>query len=125
MTPLRVMVVEDERVVAMELERVLERMGCVVCASVASGQAALEASESCELDLVFMDITIEGAMDGIETSLRLRQRRNIPVVFCSSYSRTLRHRAESTDAAGYLQKPLDHDALAAVLCKVRGARGRA
>jgi len=107
-----ILVVEDEAVVAMELQRTLRHMGYEVPATAASGDEAVQlASERCP-DLVLMDIRIAGARDGIETAATLRERFGLPVVFLTAYAddETLA-RAKRTEPLGYLVKPVRDDEL--------------
>ena len=103
----RILVVEDEPIVALDLQLRLEKMGYHVPAVVASGEAALDAAGTVAPDLALMDINLEGEMDGVEAAERLAERQ-IPVVFLTAYSndRTL-ERAKVTGPYGYLLKPFE------------------
>ena len=62
----KVLIVEDESIVAMELERYLRRQGYEECARAESGEEALEMAEKFRPDVVLMDIRLNGALDGLE-----------------------------------------------------------
>src|SRR5919106_4222509 len=102
----RIMVVEDERIIALHLRQQLEKLGYQVVGVVASGEQALERVRELKPDVVLMDIHIEGELDGIETAARLPEDLQIPVVYLTAYSEeaTLA-RARATRPYGYLLKP--------------------
>lgn len=102
----RVLVVEDERIVARNLERRLAELGYEVAGSVASGEEALELAERTQPDVVLMDIHLAGAVDGMEAARRVWQRLQIPVVYVTAYADadTL-DEAKATEPYGYVVKP--------------------
>ena len=106
MQPTRIMVVEDERIVALHLRQQLSNLGYQVVGMVASGKQALEKVHELEPDVMLMDIHIEGELDGIETAARIPEDLQIPVVYLTAYSEeaTLA-RARATKPYGYLLKP--------------------
>lgn len=112
----RVMVVEDERIVALNLKQRLVRLGYEVTAVVTSGAKALEAVGANPPDIVLMDIHIDGDIDGIETAARIPSELNIPVVYLTAYSEeaTL-ERARQTRPYGYLLKPFSERELHATM----------
>lgn len=114
--PARVLIVEDERITALNLEQRLTRFGYQVCGTVANGRAALAKAVTERPDIVLMDINIEGDMDGIETASHLRSSHGVPVIYLSAYSEdaTLA-RARQTQAYGYLLKPFSERELHATL----------
>lgn len=101
-----IMVVEDERVVAKDLEETLTRLGYDVVATTASGEECLRLAPVGKLDLVLMDVRIKGSLDGIETAARLKAQMDVPVIYLTAYAddETL-SRARCTEAHGYLLKP--------------------
>ncbi|MCA1960397.1 MAG: response regulator [Desulfomonile sp.] len=102
----QIMVVEDEVVVAMELQSKLTSMGYVVAAATGSGEDAVEKAGELRPDLVLMDIQLAGDLDGIEAAQRIRQLYDIPVVFLTAHAdeKTLQ-RAKLSEPFGYLIKP--------------------
>jgi CheY-like chemotaxis protein/signal transduction histidine kinase len=102
----RIMLVEDERIVALNLKRKLEAMGYQISASVISGEKVLEMLPTNSPDIILMDINIHGAFDGIETAARIPKDLRIPVIYLTAYSgdETL-ERARATKPYGYLVKP--------------------
>lgn len=111
-----ILVVEDERIVALEMRMTLGRMGHRVCGHAPSGEEALQACDRERPDLVLMDIMLEGGLDGIETARILRERHGIPVIYCTAYTDadTLR-RALDTKPCGFLSKPVDISELRALI----------
>jgi signal transduction histidine kinase len=104
----RIMVVEDEAIVAMDLLHRLQSLGYDVSGTVASGEDAVEKASEIKPDLVLMDIMLNGKMSGIETAARLRQHWGIPVIYLTAYSdaQTV-EMAKHTEPSGYLLKPFD------------------
>ncbi len=101
-----VIIVEDEAIVAIELEENLESLGYSVLDSVTSGEEAIERTRNLQPDLVLMDIRLDGDMDGIEAASNIRRHFDIPVVYLTAYTddRTL-ERAKMSQPFGYLVKP--------------------
>jgi len=106
MSPIKILIVEDELLIAKGLARKLEKLGYEVVAIVSSGRAALQKITEVIPDLILMDIVIKGEMDGIETTETIRKQYNIPVIYVTAYAddQTLT-RAEETGSYGYLLKP--------------------
>jgi PAS domain S-box-containing protein len=116
MTKARILVVEDEQLVAEHLRRELVALGYADCAPVASGEEALRAVAETLPDLALMDIKLAGAMDGVEAAERLRAGFDIPVVYLTAYAddATLA-RARITEPYGYLVKPFTDQELRATI----------
>ncbi len=104
----RILVVEDERIVAQDIEATLEQLGYDVVATVGTGEAAIEAVDRLRPDLVMMDIHLGDGIDGVEAADRIRLRHTIPVIFLTAYTdaQTL-DRAKITEPYGYIVKPFD------------------
>ncbi|HET6719114.1 MAG TPA: response regulator, partial [Rhodocyclaceae bacterium] len=106
--PIKLMIVEDERVVAFDLKNQLQSMGYQVQATVASGEQALLRVAEVAPDLVLMDIHLEGGMDGVEAATEINAKHQIPVIYLTAYAEddTLL-RAMDSRPFGYLVKPWD------------------
>ena len=103
----RILIVEDERLVASDLERMLVRNGFQVAGIVSSAEMALEQVGKQKPDLVLMDIVLEGAMDGITAAGLIRADYDIPVLFLSAHSDTeTLERAKVAGSSGYILKPV-------------------
>jgi CheY-like chemotaxis protein len=121
----RVLVVEDEAVVAMHLRQELTKLGYTIAGVATTGEQALQMIEKVFPDLVLMDIHIQGELDGIETARRIPRYLHIPVIYLSAYSEdTTLKRAGDTHPYGYLIKPfLDRELHATI--KMALVRSRA
>ena len=102
----RILVVEDEVIVADDIRRSLKNLGYDVPSIVSSGEAAIKKAEEDRPDLVLMDIMLQGKMDGIEAAGNIISRFDIPVVYLTAYSdEKILERAKITEPFGYLIKP--------------------
>ncbi len=113
----RVLVVEDEGIIAMMLSRMLERLGCTVLATIDNSDDAEVFFNREYPDLVFMDIQINGSKNGIELAKSLvRQQPGARVIFLSANTdQTTRNAALSVKPMAFLPKPVEVDDLANVL----------
>jgi CheY-like chemotaxis protein len=125
MTPLRILIVEDERVISTDIRRRLSRMGHAVVGIAASGEEAIEDAQRLQPDLVLMDVRLRGCMDGIEAAQHIRAQLEIPVIFMSAYTtvQTLKH-IWRTMPAGYLSKPFFESQLRLALERALETRRR-
>jgi len=106
MAKARIMIVEDERIVAGDVKRILQNMGYAVPAVVSSGEEAIKRAQEENPDLVLMDIVLQGEMDGIEAARKIRSRLDIPVLYLTAYTNTgMLQRAKVTEPFGYIVKP--------------------
>jgi PAS domain S-box-containing protein len=111
----RILIVEDERVVAEQLQQSLNANGYDVVGISSSGEEAVRDGQRTRPDLVVMDIVLAGKLDGISAAQQL-QPLGIPVVYMTGYSdRHLLERAEHTEPLGYIIKPAKSGELAAVI----------
>ena len=102
----RILIVEDEAIVAMDLQGRVSALGYEVVGVAATGEEALEIAERSRPDLALMDIRLAGAMDGIAAAERARDRLGLPVVFLTAYAdEDTLERAKFAEAFGYLLKP--------------------
>jgi PAS domain S-box-containing protein len=116
LTLARVFIVEDEALIAMELSDRLTSLGYTVTGTASRGEEALQSLALARPDLVLMDIHLAGALDGIQTAARLRERADIPVIFLSAYSDAeLLGQAGKVEPFGYLVKPFDERELHATI----------
>src|SRR5574341_2598608 len=104
----RIMIVEDESIIADDLKENLQNLGYAVTSIASSGEEAIKKAEENKPDLVLMDIMLEGEMDGIEAAGQIRFRFNIPIVYLTAYSdEKLLERAKITEPFGYIIKPFN------------------
>lgn len=103
---LRVLVVEDEKLIAMELGDRLSRMGMTVVASVDTGDLAVTSAIDLRPDLVLMDIRLKGNKDGVQAAGDIAQAVDVPIVYLTAHSdRATLDRAKGTAPYGYVMKP--------------------
>lgn len=111
-----IVVVEDERIVALNLQQRLKKLGYEVPMIAASSDEAIAAVETFHPDIVLMDIHIEGYVDGIETADTLMQQYQTPVIYLTAFSEEITlKRARRTKPYGYLLKPFSERELHATI----------
>jgi CheY-like chemotaxis protein len=107
--PPRIMIVEDEFLIAQELQKRLEALGYHVTAAVDSGEEALQLAGENPPQVVLMDIRLQGQMSGIETAAALQRERGIPCIYVTAHAaEPILEQAAATEHSGYLIKPY-HD----------------
>ena len=112
----RVLVVEDETLIAMELKDRLERNHYTVCGVIARGEEAIEQVGQLRPDLILMDIHLAGKLSGIETAKRFQAKINIPIIYLTAFSNSmLVKQAAKTQPYGYLVKPFEERELCAMI----------
>jgi CheY-like chemotaxis protein len=108
----KILVVEDEWVVADQICVSLRKMGYLVPPPVSSGEEAVKKISAEKPDLVLMDISLSGSLDGVETALQINSRFDIPVIYLTAYSgQELWQRIKPTKPASYLVKPFNDNEL--------------
>lgn len=102
------MIVEDEAIVALDIQNRLRLLGYEIISVVCSGEEAIEAAAKLSPGLILMDIMLDGDIDGIEAAAIIRERHRIPVVYLTAYAdeKTLQ-RAKITEPFGYIIKPFE------------------
>jgi PAS domain S-box-containing protein len=106
-TKTRILIVEDDGLIATDTHQMLTAAGYEVSAVVASGEQAVQSAADNPPDLVLMDIKLPGALDGIAAAAQIRARRNIPIIYLTGYANgALIERAKVTVPFGYLLKPV-------------------
>lgn len=104
----KIMIVEDERIVARDIARQLTDMGYDVVATAYSGEEAMEKVQEVRPDLVLVDIVLSGKMDGIQAAEKIMSSSATPVVYLTSYADEKTFgRAKLTDPSGYILKPVE------------------
>ncbi|MEH2002295.1 MAG: EAL domain-containing protein [Nostoc sp.] len=106
MNKVNILIVEDEFIVAMDIKKRLEKFGYTIFGIVDSGEEAIEKAADDSIDLILMDIILQGKMDGVESAQIIHNIFNIPVIFLTvdEDEKTL-ERAKVTDPFGYIIKP--------------------
>ena len=112
----RILVVEDQRLIAADIENTLKKLGYVVVANVSSGEEAIDYSERLQPELILMDVRLRGEMDGIQAAEIIRDRFNLPVVYLTANAdEDTILRAKKTTPFGYLVKPFNERELRATI----------
>ena len=103
--PLRILIAEAHPIVALGLTDLLQKLGCELVGSVASGLEAIRAAGAHRPDLLLMDVDLRGEMDGITAAVEIHNRLGIRSVFLAEQcDRTLRARAAEADPVALLDK---------------------
>ena len=112
----RVLIVEDERIIMLDLTDRLERFGCKVVGSCSTADEAIELAHAERPDLILMDIMLAGGRDGIDAAVQLRRELEIPVVFLTAYSDDqVIERAKEAEPYGFIVKPFKERELYSVI----------
>lgn len=120
----RIMIVEDERIVALDLRQSLESFGHAVVSVASSGEQAISKAGELRPDLILMDINLDGPMDGTAAALAIQDKERIPVIFLTAYAeQATLDRAEASCPYGYLVKPVETRALQAAVRMAIARRG--
>ncbi|WP_052303519.1 putative bifunctional diguanylate cyclase/phosphodiesterase [Solidesulfovibrio fructosivorans] len=105
-----ILVVEDERIVALDLKVILKRLGYVLAGVTASGTEAVDLCDALRPDLVLMDIFLKGDMDGVDAACVIQSECDVPVIFLTSHTdQVTLQRAKRTAPYGYVLKPVDEN----------------
>jgi len=111
-TSQRVLICEDEGVTVMSLRKALARAGYQVVGEAVDGQQAIDLAQEKQPDLILMDITMLGPIDGIAATREILQHQSVPIVMLTAYSDTsLVDAALDAGACGYLVKPITSEQL--------------
>jgi len=113
-----ILIVEDDGLIALNLLQLLQKSGYNVMDPVCSGEEAIESVREFIPDLILMDIRLGGNIDGIETSYKIRQDFDIPVIFLSALSEKDRlERAKEINTSVFFSKPFSENELLSAIKK--------
>jgi CheY-like chemotaxis protein len=108
----KVLIVEDDKLIAHIEQWRLIKLGYDVCGSARTGTEALNCVAKMRPDVVLIDISLEGEIDGIETALKIKKDFNIPVIFVSAhFDGATIDRAKAIHPEGFIKKPFDDNDL--------------
>ena len=110
-----ILIVEDERIVATQIEHLLTSFGYTAIESVPTGEEALRQVEGQLPDLILMDIELAGELDGVETATWIQARFDVPIVYLSAYPERMEEDAGRTPFCGFLSKPVRRQELRAAI----------
>ncbi len=116
MAKTKVLIVEDEAIIAKDIENVLTKAGYKVVGSFPTGEAAIQAVDELEPDIILMDIMLKGDMSGIQAAEVIREKSNTPVVFLTAYAdENTIDKARSAVPYGYIVKPFKENEVIATI----------
>ena len=104
----KILIVDDEQIVALDIRKSVETMGYFVCAVASSGEEAVQKAGETRPDLTLMDIVLKGEMDGIKAAEQINALFKIPIVYLTAYDdEDILQRAKITTPYGYITKPFN------------------
>lgn len=104
---MKVMIVEDDAIIGMDIEHRVRRLGYEVTGVADNAEEAVELAADSKPDIALMDIRLRGDIDGIDTARMLKEQFALPVIFITAYSDLkMRSRALDLNPAGYIVKPI-------------------
>lgn len=112
MEDIKILVVEDESIIALNIKKKLKNLGYTVPAIVSTGEEAIKMTEITFPDLILMDVMLKGDMDGVQAVEEIHKRFDVPVIYLTAYSDDeVLARAKTTKPYGYIVKPFKADDL--------------
>ncbi len=104
----KILVVEDEKIIAKDIESTLKRIGHESAGAVSKGEDAIRLAAECKPDLILMDITLKGSIDGIEAARIINETLKTPIVYITAHQdEDTIEKTKGTNPYGYITKPLD------------------
>lgn len=118
----KILIVEDQAIVARDIEKTLKKQGFAVTGIADSGEDAFNFAASDKPDVILMDIVLKGKMDGIDATQLILQKFDIPIIFLTAYSdKKTKSRAKKVKHHGFLTKPYQKEdlffAVQSALCR--------
>jgi CheY-like chemotaxis protein len=112
MEEIKILVVEDENIIALNIKNKLKKLGYSVPSIASTGEEAIKKADITFPDLVLMDIMLKGDMDGVEAARQIRDKFDIPIIYLTAYSDdSILERAKLTEPYGYILKPFKENDL--------------
>jgi len=116
---MKILIVEDEAIIARILQLQINKMGHTVIGPVATGEEAITTAEQNEPDAILMDIRLAGSIDGIEATAAIRKNMEVPVIFVTAYDEnSIKERAMKLNPLAYLMKPISPEDIEKWLQKI-------
>ncbi len=117
----KILIVEDEMIIALHNSRIVERLGHEVAGRTASGEDAVKKALEIKPDLILMDISLSGKMNGVEAAIKIKESMDIPIIFLSSNSdSTAVSQANKTVPYGFLVKPASESDINTMISAIFG-----
>ena len=118
---IRILIVEDEIIIAEDLKLTLQSFGHEVIAMVSSGEKAIAYTDKLTPDVIFMDINLDGEINGIDAARKICEKHEIPIVFCSAYIDILTPKDTSQFKTGiFISKPVEESKIQTALSNFIG-----
>ena len=106
MSKTNILIVEDESIVAKDIQHSLKKLGYIVVGICSTGEDAIKVTEEVKPDLILMDIMLKGEMSGIDAATHIREKYNIPVIYLTAYAdESTLSKAKVSEPYGYIIKP--------------------
>lgn len=116
---LRILIVEDEAIIARDIQNILSRFGYQVSGMASSGEESIRKARDLHPDLVLMDVKLKGSMDGIEAAHRIHDGLNIPVVYLTAFSEEkVLEGAQPINGFMRIVKPFEENDIQCVIQKI-------
>lgn len=116
MARVKVLIVEDESIIAWDLKKTLERMDGEVVGIAPSADAAVEKARSDDPDLILMDITLRGDRTGVDAAMAIRGFSDVPIVYLTGNSHLIDDpEIVATRSQGLVPKPPSEEQIRAIL----------
>jgi len=113
---MNVLIVEDETIVAFDIENILNSLGYSVIDSVGTYDQALKIVQNTPLDIIFMDVNLKNSKDGIETAIEIKKIKDIPIIYLTAFcDDTTLQRAIDTNPISYLLKPFTKEDIKSIM----------
>lgn len=108
----KILIVEDQKIIAVDLERTLKSRGYAIAGICDTGEDALKLTDENKPDLILMDILLNGEKNGIETAQMIKKNYNIPIIYLTALTDMDTYlKAVKTEPLKYLMKPVEYDSL--------------
>ena len=118
---MRILIVEDEIIIAEDLKLTIQNFGHEVISIVTSGEEAVVYTDRLMPDIIFMDIVLDGELNGIDAAIKIREKHNIPIIFCSAYIDRVTQRETSLIKPGiFISKPVEESKIQIALNNLLG-----
>lgn len=116
----KILLAEDEALIAMSMQLQLEEAGYNVYETVATGEEAVSCVKKNPPDIVLMDIHLSGQVDGIEAARQISDAFDIPIIFITGYpDNETKQEASQVNPGGYLTKPVGIEAITSTIAQIR------
>ena len=115
----KIMIVEDENIIALDIRSIVEQLGYMVSAIVSSGEESIRKASKIKPDLVLMDVKLKGSLDGVSAGEKIYKQFQIPIVYLTAYSDidTINRikNGKNGEKSTMINKPFDEGELQAII----------